>query len=449
MTLAEKRFSLETEPPFLKVLSKEWARVALICRCLGELRKGKVPDDQMKEALRRHQQEIAELRSDPRWRRFANEHRLGGVDLDIAMFAAAPEFDPQIGWMVHSLQPALNSTAPSAALMAELLFLNTQETPLMRFRLDRSAPLFIHGILQRGNDDFYAPIRPTRAFLSFLQQGGVTRVIPEIPGSTHIHREGGLEDLVVGEKCQKVIREFICFVHYGEKVERSWGGNMSGGPVALFSGPSGTGKTFAAAVIANELAYPLFRVDLGMLVSKYIGETEKNLSALLDAASGRKALLLFDEADSLFGKRGEVRDARDRYANMEVSHLLSRMETHRGPCILTTNLRRHLDPAFARRFQMSAEFARPDAAARLKLWKKLFPPKAPVEKEVDLKALSESLTLTGAQIRNIITHAACCAAGESRAMGYRHLARALYVEMLKEGKEVVPSSLGVLKEFAE
>ena len=125
------------------------------------------------------------------------------------------------------------------------------------------------------------------------------------------------------------------------------------------------------------------------------------------------------------------------------------METHNGPCILTTNLRRHLDPAFARRFQLSAEFVRPDAAKRLELWQKLLPPNAPMAEEVDLDRLSNTLALTGAQIRNIILHAACCAAGDNSPMGNRHLARAAYVEMLKEGKEVVLSSLGELKAFIQ
>lgn len=447
MKCADPVPKMEPEAPLLSLLAQEWGRVALLCRCLAELRKGNQPDDAMKKQLLRYQQEVADLRNAPVWKSFAEEHQLIGIDLDIAMFAAAPEFDPQVGWMVHHLQPSVNSTAPCAALIAELLFLNTEETPLFRQRLEGGAPLFTRGILQRENDDFYTPLKPTKAFLSFLQDGGSRRVIPAIPGATFIQREGTLDDLVIGDHCRNVLDEFICFVRHRDTVEKAWGGRMCGGPVGLFSGPSGTGKTFAAAVIANALDFPLFRVDLGLLVSKYIGETEKNLSALFDAASGRQAVLLFDEADSLFGKRGEVRDARDRYANMEVSHLLSRMETHRGPCILTTNLRRHLDPAFARRFQMCAEFVRPDAAARLRLWKKTLPPNAPISNEVDLKELSESLALTGAQIRNIVVHAACCAAGENSPIGNRHLARATYIEMLKEGKEVVPSSLGGLKEF--
>ena len=149
-----------------------------------------------------------------------------------------------------------------------------------------------------------------------------------------------------------------------------WHGQSVGGPVALFTGPSGTGKTFAAAVLAGALGWPLYRVDLGRLVSKYVGETEENLNRLFDAAHGQPMVLQFDEADALFAKRGEVKEARDRYANMEVSHLLTRIEAHDGPCILTTNLRKQLDSAFTRRFQLVVEFPRLDAAARSELWRR-------------------------------------------------------------------------------
>lgn len=447
MRYADPSCATENDVSFAQGLAQEWARVQMLCYCLGIIREGKLPDDEMKNGLQDFEHKIATFRNTMACKAFADQHLLSSIDLDIAMFAAAPQFDPQAGWLIHNLQPSINTTAPCGALIAELLFLDTRQIALLRSRLDPGAQLFSAGILQRDTDDFYAPIKPTRAFLNFLQGHGETKMIPDIAGATHIRHEGTLDDLVVSDTCQRVLDEFINFVRYGRRVHEQWGTTVAGGPVALFSGPSGTGKTFAAAVIANELGFPCFRVDLGMLVSKYIGETEKNLSALFDAACGHQAVLLFDEADSLFGKRGEVRDARDRYANMEVSHLLSRMETHHGPCILTTNLRRHLDPAFARRFQLSAEFVRPDAAARLALWKKLLPVTAPVADEVNLARISDSLSLTGAQIRNIIQHAACCAAADNRPISNRHLARAAHVEMLKEGKEVVLSSLGGLKEF--
>jgi SpoVK/Ycf46/Vps4 family AAA+-type ATPase len=217
--------------------------------------------------------------------------------------------------------------------------------------------------------------------------------------------------------------------------------------VALFSGPSGTGKTFAAEVLANAFERPLFRVDLGLLVSKYIGETEKNLNALFDAAHDRDIVLLFDEADSLFGKRGEVKEARDRYANMEVSHLLSRIERHQGPCILTSNLRQHLDPAFARRFQMVIEFPRPDAEARGELWRLHIPSGAPCDGDVEPALLGKELSLTGGQIRNAALHAAFLAAGESSTITLTHVARAVWTELAKEGDEMMTASLGKLAQY--
>jgi SpoVK/Ycf46/Vps4 family AAA+-type ATPase len=139
-----------------------------------------------------------------------------------------------------------------------------------------------------------------------------------------------------------------------------------------------------------------------------------------------------------------VKEARDRFANMEVSHLLSRIERHQGPCILTSNLREHLDSAFARRFQVVVEFPRPDSASRVELWRKHLPPRAPYTADVDVQILGETLTLTGGQIRNAALHAAFLAAGENRAVGLNHVARAVWTELAKEGKEVMSSSLGAL-----
>lgn len=432
-------------PSLAAKLQVEWRRVALLCQCLMQLRKGVEPDDAMKENLSMHQQAVMEFRATGWWKELAEDHDLTQLDLELAIFAAAPSFDAQIGWMMHSMQPGRNEPYPAAALIGELLFFSAEDMPLIHARLTPESPLRAHGFIEGGLDDVYEPLRPSKAFIHLLRGTKPGRVIPSIPGATYIEKQGRLNDLVASDNCLRVLDEFIRFERHREQVENDWGGTTCGGPVALFSGPSGTGKTFAAAVVANELGYPLFRVDLGLLVSKYIGETEKNLSALFDTAAGRKVVLLFDEADSLFGKRGEVRDARDRYANMEVSHLLSRIEHHRGPCILTTNLRRHLDPAFARRFQMCVEFPRPEEKDRVRLWEKLIPADAPLADDVDWKELGRELSLTGAQIRNATIHAACCAAGDGEPISRRHVARAVFVELSKEGKEVVPSSLGSLR----
>ena len=198
---------------------------------------------------------------------------------------------------------------------------------------------------------------------------------------------------------------------------------------ALFAGASGTGKTMAAEVLARDLSLDLFHVDLSAVVSKYIGETERNLARVFDRAEGAGAILLFDEADALFGKRTEVKDSHDRNANMEVSYLLQRMESYRGLAVLTTNMPDALDPAFLRRLRFVVSFPFPDAAARRAIWQRAFPPEAPLS-GVDLDKLAQ-LNASGGQIRNIALGAAFLAAEEGTPIRMAHLLAAATTEIAK------------------
>ena len=206
-------------------------------------------------------------------------------------------------------------------------------------------------------------------------------------------------------------------------------GGMNRGVRALFEGPSGTGKTLAARVLAAELGRDLYRVDLSQVVSKYIGETEKNLRRVFDAAEEGGAILLFDEADALFGKRTEVRDSHDRYANIEVSYLLQRMESYRGLAILTTNMKSVLDTAFLRRIRFIVHFPFPDMGHRAEIWRRIFPVKTPTE-NLDNSKLAR-LNIAGGNIRNIALHAAFLAADAGQPVGMRHLLHAARGEYSK------------------
>jgi hypothetical protein len=348
--------------------------------------------------------------------------------------------------MYQELQPGITSTYPTPALIRELFVVAAEESAAFCQRLSSGSTLIKNCLIQRSSEDIYHPIRPSaRACTGLL--GWSNSDSFNLPGAIETPALGTWDELVLPPYCMQNLREFMLWVTHRRQVVQDWKGRVTGGPVALFSGPSGTGKTFAAEVLANAFERPLFRVDLGLLVSKYIGETEKNLNALFDAAHSRDIVLLFDEADSLFGKRGEVKEARDRYANMEVSHLLSRIERHQGPCILTSNLRQDLDPAFARRFQMVIEFPRPDAAAREKLWCLHIPSAAPRDEDVDPILLARELKLTGGQIRNAALHAAFLAAGESSAINLSHIARAVWTELAKERGEMMTASLGKLAQY--
>jgi AAA+ superfamily predicted ATPase len=208
------------------------------------------------------------------------------------------------------------------------------------------------------------------------------------------------------------------------------------GTAALFAGPSGTGKTLAAEVIANALELDLYRIDLSRLISKWLGETEKNLDRLFTAAEGANAVLLFDEADALFGKRSEVRDSHDRYANLEVSYLLQKMEDYDGIAILATNLRHHLDEAFLRRLAFCIPFPFPDATYRRRIWSAVWPSIAPTADDVDFGWLANEYTLSGGNIRNVALAAAYLAAGSGRPVtqaDFRHAARR---EFQKLGKTI-------------
>ena len=216
---------------------------------------------------------------------------------------------------------------------------------------------------------------------------------------------------------KQTLRQLAAQARHRMKVYETWGfaakGRRGLGLSALFSGPSGTGKTLAAEVLAGELELDLYRIDLSAVVSKYIGETEKNLKQVFDAAEAGGVLLLFDEADALFGKRGEVKDSHDRYANIEVGYLLQRMESFQGLAILTTNLKSSLDKAFQRRLRFTVDFPFPDAAQREAIWRACFRRRRrPRICEPDRLA---QLNMTGGNIRNIALNAAFLAAAGRRA----------------------------------
>jgi hypothetical protein len=254
----------------------------------------------------------------------------------------------------------------------------------------------------------------------------------------------GWNDLVLPDLQKQTLREIAVHVRRRVTVYETWGFEKKGarglGISALFSGISGTGKTMAAEVLAKELRLDLYRIDLSAVVSKYIGETEKNLRRVFDAAEEGGAILLFDEADALFGKRSEVKDSHDRYANIEVSYLLQRMEAYRGLAILTTNLKSALDPAFMRRIRFIVHFPFPDAPQRAEIWRRIFPVETPTE-NLDPAKLAR-LNVAGGNIRNIALNAAFLAADGDEPVRMKHLLRAAHAEYVKLEKSMTEAETG-------
>jgi len=423
----------------------EWERIGLLAHILAGSRQGRQASLGELERLRTLQQQVETSRRQEGGWTVVAPAGLSPIEFDVLACVVAPEAEPRLGWLFQTLQSGAPTPYPTPALLQELLAMAPEETPLLYGALTETSPLRSSGLIEVEGGDPFQPVRPAAGVTARLL--GRPAVTGDLPGAVLVKTPARWDDLVLPLDRVAMLREFLLWITHKTTVVGEWGGGDCGGPVGLFAGPSGTGKTFAAAVLAAELGWPLYRVDLGRLVSKYIGETEKNLNRLFDAAHGQPMILQFDEADSLFSKRGEVREARDRYANMEVSHLLARIESHQGPVILTTNLRKHLDPAFARRFQVVVDFPRPDAEARTRLWQRLIPPRAPREPGVEPAFLGAAVNLTGGSIRNAALHAAYLAAGAGKPLSLGHVALAVWRELGKDGRELSPTDLGPLAPF--
>jgi SpoVK/Ycf46/Vps4 family AAA+-type ATPase len=246
------------------------------------------------------------------------------------------------------------------------------------------------------------------------------------------------EDIILPEDTLSQLHEMVNMVKHRPTVYDDWGFDrklaLGKGLSALFAGSSGTGKTMSADIMAGVLGLDLYKIDLSTVVSIYIGETEKNLDRIFTEAATSNAILFFDEADAIFGKRSEVKDSHDRYANIEISYLLQRMEMYDGVVILATNLRANLDEAFTRRLHFVVEFPFPEAADRERIWQVNFPVETPLTPDVDFKLLAERFRIPGGNIRNIILSAAFLAAEEKQTVGMKQLLHASQREYQKLGR---------------
>lgn len=427
-------------------LQAEWERVEMLAHCLLLSRTGRHPQDDALKRLEELQSQVDRLRqsiNNP-WAKLA-VRQLTPLGVDVLACVLASEALPKAGWLYQELQPANPQPFVTAALLQQILALDYNEFHHVRQMTAAGGELQRLNLIESDHDSAFALLRPGKKVLARLMD------LPEVeetpPGAYPVRQRAVWDDLVLPPDRERILREYLMWLRHRETVVDRWGGYELGGPVALFSGSSGTGKTFAATVIANEMGWPLYRVDLARLVSKYIGETEKNIGKLFDAAHGREMVLQFDEVDALMSKRGEIKEARDRYANMEVSYLLARIEDHHGPCILTTNLRSQIDKAFSRRFQVVVEFPRPDHRARAQLWQRMLPPRAPRADDLDISFLSQAVNLTGGNIRNAGLHAAYLAAEEKQPISLEHIAIAVYRELAKDRPQLNKNDLGPLANY--
>jgi hypothetical protein len=311
---------------------------------------------------------------------------------------------------------------------AELLAPNARLRGLKLVTLDPSDAALLAGRLR---------LNPELASWLLGRSGYEPEFSSEFPARklTTVH---GLDTLVLRADVRARLQAVLERIRHREVVLDTWGfarhHDNAAGYVALFHGPAGTGKTTAAAALGREAGVPVYRIDLSSVISKYIGETEKNLGGIFDRAEARDWILFFDEADALFGRRGEIHDARDRYANQEVSYLLQRLETFSGVSILATNLVRNIDDAFLRRIHSQVTFASPELEERTELWRRLMPPEVPLGTDVDVESLADEYQLTGAEIRNAVFHAAFRASADGGVVCDEHLRDGVRAEYEKNGR---------------
>jgi len=294
----------------------------------------------------------------------------------------------------------------------------------------------------------------------YARAAGITLDVPTLEASvarrlslklgtygTIVSRKSRFSEMVLPDEVVDTLHDMIAMVRSRSQILERWGYQrhlgISRGVSALFSGEPGTGKTMAASVVASELGLELVRIDLSAVISKYVGETEKNLAKIFDEAQDAHAMLLFDEADSLFGKRTKLESAQDRFANLEVNYILQRMESFDGVSVLTTNAEAAIDPALQRRLNFRLRFPEPEADERSRLWRQLLPPSSGLHDRVDFDALAERFDMTGGYIKNAVVRAAVIAARAGRAMVAEDLWLGAHHEYVEMGK-VMPQPSGTL-----
>jgi AAA+ superfamily predicted ATPase len=392
------------------------------------------------------------------WARFLREQQLSPAERLAVVLAMVPQLRPQLldvffiknatfdrrftefGWLRHD-----DEFEPTGETLAFVLGGGSLGARVVVQRvLDPEQRLLARGVLspassQRELPPLKAPLRISPEYLSLFTTGARTRPTLGVDfPAQRLATELGWDDLVLHPNTLRQIQEIQTFLIHGDTLMRDWGmaARLRPGHRALFHGPPGTGKTISAALLGKLADRDVYRVDLSLVVSKYIGETEKNLARVFDRAEQRGWILFFDEADALFGKRSNTRDAHDRYANQEVAYLLQRIETFDGISILASNLRDNLDDAFSRRFESIVYFPLPRPPERLRLWRRGFSARARLAPNVDLEAIAREHELAGGSIMNVIRQVSLTAIAEqSREITRDDLLQAIRRELNKEGRE--------------
>jgi hypothetical protein len=380
-------------------------------------------------------------------RALADELSSAFADAILAASAPAPFLEDAAVITIELSRPsfAVRREQWRRSLAAERIDLAHEEIDSLALRFRLHADEIISAVLSgRSRSLWRGSKRPSLSDFSLAARALSGRHIGSM--ARKIEPRVSWTDIVLPTETTAQMRAICARVVHQHRVLEEWGFDRKlsngKGVTALFAGPSGVGKTMAAEVIASELDIDLYKIDLSSVVSKYIGETEKNLDRIFNAAENANAILFFDEADALFGKRSEVKDSHDRYANIEISYLLQKMEMYDGVAILATNLRQNLDEAFLRRLAFTVHFPFPSLEDRKLIWQSVWPSAVPLDPGADFEFLASSFKLSGGNIKNIALSAAFLAVEENRPVSMHHLLTALDREYQKMGKPLSPNAFG-------
>jgi len=363
---------------------------------------------------------VLSVTPDPRWRTLLQRRSV------VTFRFAEPGYAHRVGLWIEALRPVADAVSSEAIRETAARFVLTAG------QIAAAATAAWYG--RQLSDQASGPLTADHLFAAARAQTGdaLARL------ATKARTNDGWDDLVLPETTLHQVKDITAAIRYRHLVYSDWGFERrvaSGqGLTVLFSGASGTGKTMTARVIARESGLDLYTINLAGVVSKYIGETEKNLDRIFRAARCSNAILFFDEADALFGKRSEVKDAHDRYANIEVAYLLQKMEDHDGVVVLATNLAKNIDQAFARRMRYVVEFPLPGEVHRERLWRLIFPPQVPLAHDIEFGFLAKQFAISGGDIRNVALDAAFLAAEDGQVVTMRVLIMAMARQMLKQGR---------------
>lgn len=433
---------------FIDRLGPEWERVFLLLQVAVSHRKDKPVSAETMNALASSSANVETLRKTGVWEpvekltgfRVAREPLI----FDFIALAILPTVRPSSVFGLTNLQhPVSSDPAPTAAAIYDILALDGRDDADFADALAGIDELALRGIIRCDGSGALRSFHPGALLTKLLY--GTDQPVSTPSGVVRMPAGKALETVILPRRNRSRLLEVLDIARFKDHARKN--GEHLGGPVVLLAGGPGTGKSYAAGALAHDLGCPLYRVDFGMVMSKWVGETERNLNRIFDSLSGLGAALLIDEADALLGKRVLVKEGRDQYANATVGHLLARFERHDGIVFLTTNLMENIDDAYFRRFDFVIGFPRPSESARRKIWNNHLPAQCTDGERFTLIQMAGSVALTGGEIANAAAMARAFAHAENAFVTPGHLAHAVWREITKTPRTVARRDLAALAGF--